>query len=207
MWPWRLSTLSGAVVQVLPPGSGAPITAIVESTVAVGTTDSIGDAKSFVVTYQITPPGGAWTSADNGNYTVTLSGGTVTDLAGNAVASRSLGTFSVSVGRTVTVHEANGSIYQRTYNADGSSTATLVNSSGRLLDSYTYNASGQFTSYTTYEANGNVYQRIFNADGSSTATLKSSSGVLLDSYTYNASGQFTSYTTYETNGNVYQRIF
>ena len=50
----------------------------------------------FVVTYQITPPGGAWTSADNGTYTVTLGGGPVTDLAGNAVASGTLGTFSVS---------------------------------------------------------------------------------------------------------------
>ncbi|HEV3437152.1 MAG TPA: choice-of-anchor Q domain-containing protein, partial [Gemmata sp.] len=97
-----VSTLSNAVVEVLPPGSGAPISANVEGIVAVGATDGIGNAVSFVVTYQITPPGGSWTSADNGNYTVSLGGGTVTDLAGNAVASGSLGTFSVSISQTLT---------------------------------------------------------------------------------------------------------
>ncbi len=97
-----VSTLSNAVVEVLPPGSGVPISANVEGIVAVGATDGIGNAVSFVVTYQITPPGGSWTSTDNGNYTVTLGGGTVTDLAGNPVASGSLGTFSVNLGQTLT---------------------------------------------------------------------------------------------------------
>jgi len=93
-----VATLSGAVVQVLPPSSGAPIFATFEGMAAVGATDGIGDAKSLVATYQITPPGGAWTIADNGVYTVTLGGGAVTDLAGNPVASGSLGTFSVNLG-------------------------------------------------------------------------------------------------------------
>jgi len=88
-----VTTLSDAVVQILPPGSGAPIPATVESTVAVGTTDGMGNAHSFIVTYQITPPGGAWASADNGIYTVTLGGGSVTDLAGNPTASGPLGTY------------------------------------------------------------------------------------------------------------------
>ena len=79
----------------------------------------------------------------------------------------------------------NGNVYQRTYNAAGSSTATLKISSGVLLDCYSYNAAGQLTAYTTYEVNGNVYQFTFNAGGSATATVNNSSGVLLDSYSYN----------------------
>jgi hypothetical protein len=91
-----LASLSNAVVVVLPP-SGAPIAATVVSIQASGATDGAGNAASFVVTYQITPPGGSWTVADDGTYSVNLGGGAVTDLAGNAVAAGSLGTFSVQI--------------------------------------------------------------------------------------------------------------
>jgi hypothetical protein len=98
------ATVSAATVEVLAPGALAPVAATIQSITAVGTTDAIGDAQSFAVTYQIVPPGGAWTAADNGTYTVTLGGGSVTDLAGNAVAPGSVGTFSVVInGATLTV--------------------------------------------------------------------------------------------------------
>jgi len=94
------ASLSGAVVQVVPPsGVGSPITATVVSTVANGSTDPAGNAKSFTVTYQITPPGGKWTSADNGTYTVNLSGSPVTDVGGSPIASGTLGTFAVQTGK------------------------------------------------------------------------------------------------------------
>ena len=94
-------SLPGAIVEVIPPGEAAPISATVVSTTPVGTTDANGDAKSFVVKYQITPPGGSWTTADNGNYTITLGGAPVIDLAGNAVAPGNLGTFSVLLGANI----------------------------------------------------------------------------------------------------------
>ena len=86
-----------------PPGGAAPITATVVSTAPVGSTDPFGDARSFVVTYEITPPGGSWSAADDGTYTVTLGGTPVTDLAGNPVATGTLGTFAVAylLGRTI----------------------------------------------------------------------------------------------------------
>ena len=93
-----VASLPGVVVEVVPPGQTAPISATVVSTTPSGATDANGNAQSFVVKYQITPPGGSWTNADNGNYTITLGGAPVTDLAGNAVASGSLGTFSVTLG-------------------------------------------------------------------------------------------------------------
>jgi hypothetical protein len=124
------ATLLNALVEVVPPGAGAPIFATVNKTTANGTSDSIGNAQSFTVTYQITPPGGSWISADNGTYTVILGGGAVTDLAGNSVAPGTVGTFTVNLAApyfvvtglpgattagnalavTVTAYNSNGSI-------------------------------------------------------------------------------------------------
>ncbi len=89
-------TLPGSTVQVVTSGI-APINATVVSTSAVGSTDALGDAPEFTVTYQITPPGGSWTAEDNGTYTVTLGGTPITDLTGNPVPAGSVGTFTVSI--------------------------------------------------------------------------------------------------------------
>jgi hypothetical protein len=90
-------SLTGSVVRVLPPGATAPVAATVQSTKPVGTIDSAGDAKSFVVTYQITPPSGSWTFAEDGTYTIALGGAPVTDVAGNSVAAGTMGSFTVSL--------------------------------------------------------------------------------------------------------------
>jgi hypothetical protein len=91
------ASLAGATVKVIPPGGGPPIYAVVVKTVTAGATDPLGDAPTITVTYQITPPGGSWTTADDGTYTVTLGGTPVTDLAGNAAAMGNEGTFTVNV--------------------------------------------------------------------------------------------------------------
>ena len=89
-------SLPGAVVKVVPPGGvGSPITATVVSTIANGPTDPFGNAQSFTVTYKITPPGGQWTSADNGTYGVTLGGSSITDINGAPIAKGTVGTFQV----------------------------------------------------------------------------------------------------------------
>jgi hypothetical protein len=49
--------MAGAVAMVNSPGGGMPISATVVSTMANGSTDSWSDARSFTVTYTITPPG------------------------------------------------------------------------------------------------------------------------------------------------------
>jgi hypothetical protein len=90
------STLGSAVVTVMPPsGVGGASTASVVSSVPSGPVDPFGDALAWTVTYQITPPGGSWTSADNGTYTVNLGGAAIKDLDGNAIAQGTLGTFLV----------------------------------------------------------------------------------------------------------------
>ncbi len=93
----RKTSPATAVVQVAPPGNGGPITATVVSTVPQGNTDAAGDAQGFLVTYQITPPGGAWSEADDGIYTVKLASGAPTDLASNPVVTGSLGSFAVEI--------------------------------------------------------------------------------------------------------------
>jgi hypothetical protein len=168
-----VSTLSDAEVEVLPPGTAAPIPATLESVAAVGTADGIGNAKSFIVTYQITPPGGAWTSADVGTYTIVLGGGTVTDLANNLVATGTLGAFSVSlaaikVGPTSLPAGTEEVAYNQTLNASGGTSpykfsvtagslpAGLTLSTAGLLHGAP-TASGSFTfTVTATDKNGNT---------------------------------------------------
>ena len=47
----------------------------------------------------MTPPGGSWTSADNGTYTVELGGSPVSDTIGHAIPRGPLGTFQVETGK------------------------------------------------------------------------------------------------------------
>lgn len=71
-------------------GPSGPLT--VQSVSAPG-----GDAGSITVTYLVAAPGGkAWSSADNGNYTIALAAGSVTDVAGNGVAAGSQN-FNVNI--------------------------------------------------------------------------------------------------------------
>jgi len=106
------STLAGAVVQVVPPSSvGSPITATVVSTAANGPTDPFGNAQSFTVTYEITPPGGSWSPADNGTYLVTLGGSPVTDIDGTAIASGNVGSFAAIIQSIIVLdHTAGGAL-------------------------------------------------------------------------------------------------
>lgn len=56
------------------------------------------DGSPITGSYLIPAPDGiAWTSADNGNYTITLRQGEVEDTAGNTSPSTSLGSFSVNI--------------------------------------------------------------------------------------------------------------
>ncbi len=64
--------------------------------------DPATDGTPRTATYQITPPGGAWDSADGGTYTVALEANQVRDTAGNAAAATTLGTFTVNL--TYRVH-------------------------------------------------------------------------------------------------------
>ena len=153
------STLAGATVQVIPPAGMAPITATVKSMKSNGATNALGDASGFVVSYQITPPGGSWTASDNGTYIVTLGGEPVTDLAGNMVPAGNVATFSVEVpydlvvtsqppssltagtsfGLTVKVEDNEGNV-QTGFN--GAVTIALANNpdSGKLNGTLTTNA-------------------------------------------------------------------
>ena len=107
------ASLAGAVVEVVPPsGLGGPIIATVDSTVANGPTDPWGDAQSFTVTYTITPPGGKWTSADNGTYTVNLGGSPVSDTDGNTIPIGTVGSFAVETG--LINYTRSGVVYKRT---------------------------------------------------------------------------------------------
>jgi hypothetical protein len=93
------NTVPGALVTVMPPpGLGGPIAATVVSS-SSSMADPSGYAQTITVTYDITPPGGSWTSADNGTYTITLGGPPITDSQGQTVPTGILGTFQVQTGK------------------------------------------------------------------------------------------------------------
>ena len=90
------SNLTGSIVTVIPPGGGTPITAkVINTPVATGPTDPWGDANAFTITYEIVPPGGAWTSRDNGGYSVDVNGTPITETAGDPAANGTVATFQV----------------------------------------------------------------------------------------------------------------
>lgn len=58
-----------------------------------------GAGPTYVVTYTITPPGGAWDAADNGTYNIALNGGQVADQLGIVIPPNpTLTTFDVIIG-------------------------------------------------------------------------------------------------------------
>ena len=131
---WATS-LAGAVVQVMPP-TGAAIASTVVSSVPVGPTDISGNASEFVLTYQITPPGGAWTLADDGTYTIELGGAPITDLAGSSVAGGAVGTFSVQMNSNelVVTGQPPGTV---TAGTGFSVTVSVENNQGAVQTSWT----------------------------------------------------------------------
>jgi YD repeat-containing protein len=157
----------------------------------------------------VTVSGISISGASAGNYS--LQNTTATTTANITLPLVPVSTYDAQ-GRLIEIVYPNGNVYKRTYASDGSSTATLTNSSGTVSsgvtsDAYTYNAQGKLTSAIAYYTNGNVFTRTYASDGSSTATLKNSSGVLLDDYSYNAQGAVTAYDVYYSNGNVYRRVY
>jgi hypothetical protein len=56
-----------------------------------------GQAGSWLATYRVAAPGGAWDATDNGSYSVVMQEGQVRDLAGNSAAAGALTSFRVAV--------------------------------------------------------------------------------------------------------------
>lgn len=94
-----VTSLGNGDVTVTPPGGGTINAAFVSAS-------PNADGTPIVATYSITPPGGSWTSADNGNYSVNLHAGQVRDTAGNTAAAATLGHFDVNVPVPVTATPA-----------------------------------------------------------------------------------------------------
>jgi hypothetical protein len=59
--------------------------------------DPAGDGTPRTATYRLTPPGGSWTSAGNGTYTIFMQGNQVLDTSSNDVSAGTLGTFAVNI--------------------------------------------------------------------------------------------------------------
>lgn len=85
-----INSLDGSDIHVTGPGGFDQLAGLVSVAPATSGTPR-------TATYSIAAPGGAWDSADNGTYTVTLVASQVRDTAGNTAGQAVLGTFSVAV--------------------------------------------------------------------------------------------------------------
>ena len=68
-----------------------------------------GNAMDMVVKYQFAGPVGGWQIPDNGVYTVSIEAGKASAVNGKSVIAGTLGSFTVSIGGTLTVTNANAS--------------------------------------------------------------------------------------------------
>ncbi len=91
------ASVAGSTALVTPPSGGPAIVATLVNVQAGGSSDANGDATSITATYQFTPPGGAWSIADDGVYSVQMGGTPVSDLSGNPLANPAVGTFNVNL--------------------------------------------------------------------------------------------------------------
>jgi hypothetical protein len=89
-----VSTIDSADVVVTGPNGYRSVASLVSVDVA-------GNGTPRVATYSVNAPGGVWTQADNGQYTVTMLGNAVGDTEGAFVAVRDLGAFNVAVPRVI----------------------------------------------------------------------------------------------------------
>jgi hypothetical protein len=154
------ASLAGATVQVITPG-GSTIAATLKAVDAVLPTDVFSDSAEQRLTYEITPPAGAWAvTGDNGTYSINLGGTPITDLAGNRAAMGTVGSFKVQInndhlalttpppnsigagspyGATVAIEDA-GNHVDATYNGDVALTPIPNPGASALGGSYTVKA-------------------------------------------------------------------
>ncbi|HXE52699.1 MAG TPA: DUF3466 family protein, partial [Tepidisphaeraceae bacterium] len=101
---------------------------------------SASNGSPITVTYTVAAPGGSWQASGNGNYSVTLVGGSVKDTSGNGVATAT-GTFSVSVGSAdSTPPSAQISAPNVTTGGAGSATITVVYTDNVAVNATSINA-------------------------------------------------------------------
>ena len=103
-----------------------------------GINDPVGNAPTETATYRLVPPGGSWSTAVSGTYSVILAGAPVTDLAGNALPTGTLGKFSVQLGpdRLVFASEPPSALEEGT---PFGVTVTAENSQGVVLTGFNGN--------------------------------------------------------------------
>ncbi|WP_165227350.1 Ig-like domain-containing protein [Aquisphaera insulae] len=142
-------------------------------TVSRGATVTGYSASGNVVTYTITAPGTNWGASPQGSYAIALVAGSVKDLAGNAVAAASLGSFLVDTAPPSAVLSSSLTV-NATSAASGTTTiAVTYDDATSGLDTATFGV-GNITvsrgaAVTGYSASGNVVTYTVAAPASSWA--------------------------------------
>jgi len=149
----------------------------------IGYTPS-GNGSPRTVTYRIPAPGGSWNLSDNGTYTVSQNANQVKDVAGNARASGSIGTFSASIPFAW----MNGSTLMIEYDTSGAPIS--LGTSGANLTASQNATTLSFSGVTSILATGTSGPDSFNFNGPIATPITLNLGAGNDTLNVN-SGRFT----------------
>ena len=115
----RVASLNGSDLLVTGPNNFSQTAAFVS-------VDTGGDGTPRTATYTITPPGGSWSIADNGQYTVSVQANQVRDTSGNFVSAGSLGTFAVNISTQPDTTPPTATLSASTVTVAGATTYTFT---------------------------------------------------------------------------------
>ena len=143
-----------------------------------------GNGSPRTVTYRITAPGGAWNLSDNGTYTVAQNANQVKDVAGNARAAGTIGTFIA----TIPFAWPSGAVLTVEY--DNSATPISLGTNGSLVTATKGATVLSFSGITSIVVTGTSSADTLNFNGPITAPVTLNLGAGADVLNVN-SGTFT----------------
>jgi glucose/arabinose dehydrogenase len=130
-----------------------------------------GNGTPRTATYQFTPPGGSWNTADNGTYTIAMEPSQVSDTSNNFVASGNLGTFTVNIPTSTTTRLEAETMTLSTYRQE-----SLTGASGGKVISLFGGPNESGTATTTFTGASGTYNIVIGYydenDGVASAGIK-----------------------------------
>jgi uncharacterized delta-60 repeat protein len=102
----ELSSITSGIITVTGPGGYSAPGQLLSGSL----TPSTGNPNSAQAVFSVPAPGGFFSKADNGIYTILLNGGHLSDLAGNIAASATLSSFTIALPAPPSAPDLRGSI-------------------------------------------------------------------------------------------------
>jgi GH25 family lysozyme M1 (1,4-beta-N-acetylmuramidase) len=129
------------------------------------------NSSTGVAVYEIPAPNGIWNAAANGTYTVSQNASQVKDIAGNARASGSIGTFTASI-----FAYASGTTLVIDYGNTGGAMSLSLSGGNLVVQKGTASAQFLSSSFSSIAVKGGTGNDTFNLDGPVPQTINETLG-------------------------------